>query len=88
MVAESSTPEYQRAKCKRFYYSRKLRDPVSHKAKQDRNSKNWKERHPDRVKESSSRRYREKLLEDPGYYAQADELTQILRNTVEVLEGQ
>ena len=35
MVAESSTPEYQRAKCKRFYYSRKLRDPVSHKAKQN-----------------------------------------------------
>jgi hypothetical protein len=67
MTCTSSTPEYNREKCKRFYYERKKRDPEAHHSKQRRNSDAWKIRNPDKVRARSARSYAEK----PEYHKRA-----------------
>ncbi len=59
--------EKNRAKCRKFYYSRKERDPEGHKAKQNRNSKKWRKRNPDKVKNYSAKRRKQ----NPEYYSEA-----------------
>lgn len=66
-MCKSSTPEYLREKCKRFYHARKLRDPEAHKAKQNRNGKAWKLRNRPKVREYSAR----KRASNPEYYTLA-----------------
>ena len=77
MTCNSSTPEYQREKCKRFYYARKKRDPEGHCKKQRRNSAAWRSRNPDKVRARSARSYAEK----PEYHHRAAILS---RNKVKV----
>ena len=63
----SSSPEYQRAKCKKFYYARKERDRDAHCKKQRRNAKAWRQRNKPRVAAKSARL----RSENPAYYVAA-----------------
>lgn len=64
---KSLTLEYQREKCRKFYLARKLRDPKAHQAKQSRNSKAWRARNPEKVRQKSANN-RKKA---PDYYREA-----------------
>jgi hypothetical protein len=51
----SSTAEYNREKCKRFYHARKARNREAHCDKQRRNAKAWRQRNKSRVAAKSAR---------------------------------